>query len=966
MAVEMRSLPPAAAYKHPVSPPRLSRGEQQTHLSLTIRHLPSDRWESFTVPHEWRLSQLKQEALKAFDSLDKQGRRGSAIKKVLKWREEKEKDSPSKSGAGGVVKQAAGKLAAVASKVKLSAPRPLRAIKPKLPSLPSLSPTHLRTTHTPSADSTTPLASDYFDPVSPSATLVASPQPLRPPVLSFFKKSPKAAPRSSMESQTTSDTLVSSTSSATAPSSDQIEPAAGEQHASSWPLPSHTSSRSRFDSSVDPSEGGTEGETRRSQSLTEKSGRGKLRKTGSDKRKKEERDERPKKEDWCLANAVMGCMTAEHHIVGAKLVNHDLLTLKPKHVDFDPPLSQLHLPFLRLTADCSTASLKTAEVDLSRVGLPIVEETASFTLTGSPTASPWHHKPANDLPLVQLVFAPGEKLVVKLRTRDDYAQFLRLVDVEDEESDEAYESEMSRRKLIIDRAYASRHRLPLPPLPQQPRDGTAPAAPPPSIAAPRPPVPPLPRPGMHRRETTNAVPRVHQPAVPCSKLSSGLFPLSSTTNSPTVLPPFPPPKPGRDRVVFSTGVMSGSTSSSATTTPTMYSSRPHSPGIPSLTINRLPLVEAGRPRLTPLASSGSSTRSSPPNTPTPEASSSSSPGASSEEASSRSSPASVPLARRSLTNFRIRGPVLQASLPLPNRDQLPYAELSTSHRSYPHSRHLPPLPTSPTRTATTPTSPFGQYHHPHAHRYKHSIHPPPDSVLIPRSNPVPSSLGLERSPTAGSGGSSSDGGVTLTPPSSGTTTAQATSRQTPTLGSLGGPPLSPSATYADRLFTPAGHSTSPESPDSPLTGLKSPSSGVTATIRAASSTASGTTAMPLSAATFINSSSGRGGARTVTPACGRGSLEGWGRVRLSRARSSIELKRVGETMGERGTRRAGGGYRQEGEKEGAREGRVEARERAERGGRDVKEGRAARRERKKEGGKRGLRRYGSVGASLGR
>lgn len=36
-------------------------------LTLTIRHLPSDRWHVFSVPREWRVEQVKEAALQSFE-----------------------------------------------------------------------------------------------------------------------------------------------------------------------------------------------------------------------------------------------------------------------------------------------------------------------------------------------------------------------------------------------------------------------------------------------------------------------------------------------------------------------------------------------------------------------------------------------------------------------------------------------------------------------------------------------------------------------------------------------------------------------------------------------------------------------------------------------------------------------------------------------------------------------------------
>ncbi|GAA6025961.1 hypothetical protein JCM10207_000122, partial [Rhodosporidiobolus poonsookiae] len=53
---------------------------------------------------------------------------------------------------------------------------------------------------------------------------------------------------------------------------------------------------------------------------------------------------------WCLVNAVMGNAASDHHIVGAKFVDNDLILLKPRLLDYDPPLHHMHLPFLRFPA----------------------------------------------------------------------------------------------------------------------------------------------------------------------------------------------------------------------------------------------------------------------------------------------------------------------------------------------------------------------------------------------------------------------------------------------------------------------------------------------------------------------------------------------------------------------------------------------------------------------------------------
>ncbi|GAA6025584.1 hypothetical protein JCM10207_001199, partial [Rhodosporidiobolus poonsookiae] len=139
--------PLTLASTHP-TPPIVSPRAQE--LTLTVRHLPTDRWLTLSVPREWRISQLKRVALEAFGELasetgqvevgpsgvsggdqeeeemdregeggaeDKSGRRSSLG--AFRRKRSRKKDKESEAGAGedgqdkqGRVKQAAGKLRA--------------------------------------------------------------------------------------------------------------------------------------------------------------------------------------------------------------------------------------------------------------------------------------------------------------------------------------------------------------------------------------------------------------------------------------------------------------------------------------------------------------------------------------------------------------------------------------------------------------------------------------------------------------------------------------------------------------------------------------------------------------------------------------------------------------------------------------------------------------------------------------
>ncbi|GAA5984806.1 hypothetical protein JCM11641_002745 [Rhodosporidiobolus odoratus] len=214
--------------------------------------------------------------------------------------------------------------------------------------------------------------------------------------------------------------------------------------------------------------------------------------------------------DWCLVNGILGCVSSDSAICGVKLVDHDLLILKPRTLDFSPPLHQLHLPFLRMPVLALSTSLSTATGSASKIKEEVVERAieigiddgtwrrasgqarfkagamddimalrvyekanslqqiyplpaSSFRLhrdtflfrsssnssTSTSTSHPATFMAENSethIPLVQLDFDRYEYCLFKPKSRVDLERLYSLVADEDEYSEKQFEEEMVRRK----------------------------------------------------------------------------------------------------------------------------------------------------------------------------------------------------------------------------------------------------------------------------------------------------------------------------------------------------------------------------------------------------------------------------------------------------------------------------------------------------------------------------------------
>ncbi|BGP13056.1 Vacuolar protein sorting-associated protein 11 [Rhodosporidiobolus nylandii] len=373
--------------------PALSPLAADTHLTLTVRHLPTDRWRSFHVPKEWRVGQLKQAALEAFAASERrtdgrllanQEQPGQGDRRSQRRAEDGDGDDEEDAGEGkggkkGArrVRQAAGKFAAaLTGKLSLGGTQllPLRSPKPggdpRSPSSPSSFPHPPSTPFAnlafrPSLAPSTPHSAPHLSTTPPRApkspSSIASGAGAGSPLTSLMQALSSRSPRSSLEGRRSSVADVPSAVRERV-SSEAAMGGGRELGRSSREVSSPK--RASFD-------GGT---VSRSKSVTERPLPGSMEKGAEGKLKKRPgrgmvRRQREADDDdgqWCLVSAVMGSITSDHTICGLRFVEGDLLILKPRVVDYDPPLHLSHLPFLRIPVSALSTSLTTARVDLSR------------------------------------------------------------------------------------------------------------------------------------------------------------------------------------------------------------------------------------------------------------------------------------------------------------------------------------------------------------------------------------------------------------------------------------------------------------------------------------------------------------------------------------------------------------------------------------------------------------------------
>ncbi|GAA5856513.1 hypothetical protein JCM8547_008780 [Rhodosporidiobolus lusitaniae] len=685
-------------------PPRspLLAFQSQTTLALTIRHLPSDRWLTFTVPQEWRISQLKHVALEAFGGTgagregeskggrdegemrgrgrrreksrtsERVGRITNASMKNEQVMQEEEK-SPGKVGAklGEKVKKLASKLAAPLP--VLSHNKPARLSLPLLkssPKQPSASPCSSPDS---SLHSVTSRTSDA--PLNRSSASLSRFAAHIPSLLSKVKTSPSSSFSISSSGSVRRPSLSFSASSVDDARS--VGSSAGgnspetEKARASWP-PAPESIGSPAPSSPEgdkPLLGGV-AEVKRSKSITEKKvvrEKIRLRRPSTSSKAKEagtqdnEKDKKRKVDEgnWVLVNAVLGNFSSDHSIVGAKLVDHDLLILKPlelsslssaivdlTHQDPRPeePLSrnlddgrareeEMVERVVEIGVDDGTwRSAKGMTERKEGEGLIMVLRVYKdnaleqlFALPPSaverfvslpdnstdslPPAPPPFFFPrpleplftnlSSRVPLVAISFEEGEKLVLRPHRMADFERLMGLVEETDDTGEEADTQEMSRRKTIIDRAYASRHHLPLPAAPLPSPLAESSSAFPPHLAHPAPSRPPT---------KAGGVPPVPTVVVPRSKSTAAVGDAVSPT---TPRPPF----------YRSLGLSSPSLASKFPSGSSASSSRSQSPGYSfSRSCVRIPLARSVQP-LSPLPSTSNlpspSSVSPSPSTPSP-------------------------------------------------------------------------------------------------------------------------------------------------------------------------------------------------------------------------------------------------------------------------------------------------------------------------------------------------------------
>ncbi|BGP37079.1 hypothetical protein JCM10449v2_000983 [Rhodotorula kratochvilovae] len=585
-------LPPRAASSSSSS--RTSAAKPSLTLTVTVRHLPSDRWQTFTVPKEWRIGQLKHAALRTFgepveggDALeaggssqedkreaikrdyDKTPRRSIAAdgakKENLATPRNVEGKARRSSDGGGL--RSVGKVASsVAGKLR---PFPLRS--PKAPSfvpdsdIPPVPPLPYRDELLADSRSSTPPASSRS-----SLSLQRPLHPATPPRTPFAARqsahhSPSQLHRAPTPIPSSSFVEHLDLKTPTGPTVERGALGLGRPQTPSqalWPDFANRRAEKGVGASVS-----------------------KLKKVGRKakaSRQEEEKEEAPVWSSWCLVKAVTGGFSSDHRIVGSAFVDQNLLILKPRLLDYDPPLHLLHLPYLRLpsvevlapivaTTPLSTTPRRSKrrswgasggrdEVELVERALEVgvddgtradgavwegmapimvlrvfdsgaLEQVFPLPATSiehsspeprSPTSATFDKTPRQSptprIPLIRLGFDGGDGLTFRPKTLEDLQRILDLLDDENDMSDMLFEGEMELRKNIIDTAYRAHHDLPPPSRP------ISPLAPPPTPVVPLSPAYPV-----SRRRSLNSPAPPKMPALIKSATQTTLERVSSSS-----------------------------------------------------------------------------------------------------------------------------------------------------------------------------------------------------------------------------------------------------------------------------------------------------------------------------------------------------------------------------------------------------------------------------------------------------
>ncbi|GAA5861889.1 hypothetical protein JCM1840_006865 [Sporobolomyces johnsonii] len=381
--------PPRSPLRPPPGPaaaPPTPAAHDALVLTITIRHLPTDTWRAFSVPREWRVGELKRWALEDFGELEADGGARSVggagtgrdgqeprTARNRKVGEDKENEArwaeqvrePGHHGHGQQRKVSHGGMKRFASALvnKLSphhqhpSPSPANhtCTRAHIPST-SSSLSHIPTRHSLSTVMSSPPvtpSSSHLQPLTPAST---SPSARRPrnsedhnrsssiSGIAFLKESMRAERAGAGASGQGGGVPIvepKSPAAATAPAYERTRAEAGLQRSKSvsdkkGPLPV-----------LGRDGAGAGGAGQAGLSLAE--------------RRKRDRNEK------VAAGWHLGCSTGDHAIVGAKFVDLDVLTLKPRQLCFDPPLHLYHLPYVHFPRlDILASSLSSAHVKLNQ------------------------------------------------------------------------------------------------------------------------------------------------------------------------------------------------------------------------------------------------------------------------------------------------------------------------------------------------------------------------------------------------------------------------------------------------------------------------------------------------------------------------------------------------------------------------------------------------------------------------
>ncbi|GAA5892210.1 hypothetical protein JCM8208_001480 [Rhodotorula glutinis] len=473
----------------PPPPPASSPRPPSLALTLTIRHLPSDRWQSFSVPREWRVEQVKAAALASFAApvaerpASASARRSTASSSSAHPLFESETPAPSvtrtATATSGRSKENEEVARADSEAVKAqrasegssggmrAVARATSSMANKLCPFPTRSPRSLRFAH----DSARRPPVPSFPPRHDYDTLGSAPSSSSRPSLSLDLPSSSSSSIPSLASA--SRPTAPFASSSFVDDDDVCTPTASRSHERLPEVNPQTPSHVLWP------EYGTKrverGRRSHSSKLLSLGRKGKAAKKG----------EELEPDGWCLVKAVTGSFTSDQRIVGSTFVEQDLLILKPRLLAFDPPLHLLHLPYLRLSRiELLTSPVADLAVDpsspttpkrskrrswgsapkseplfvdrgetlqqshplpASNIRLVIVEPSLADYFPDDKTPSS-RQRPSLSLPIIALDFDDGDHVAFRPTSRVDLDSLLDLLGDEDEESELLCEGEMERRK----------------------------------------------------------------------------------------------------------------------------------------------------------------------------------------------------------------------------------------------------------------------------------------------------------------------------------------------------------------------------------------------------------------------------------------------------------------------------------------------------------------------------------------